>query len=525
MYLMQTEIVFNAMHGNDTYSLINYNIGKESDHYLLSLFSNLLGGHAPLITLLPIPAYFVFGTGFRAINVTYMLLILIFALIFYCFVSRLAHDAWTGFLAVAITITMPLTVGLSRVFLVEYGLMILVVLWMYFQVRMDNFRDRRFSIPLGIVLGLGMLMKITFPIYIFGPAIWGLITVVSAGNINKKKIVNLLLNCLIILLTGLLVMSPWYIRNINAVISFGLNSGFGSASKNYSMGNIFAVTTLLKYWLSFINTVITFYYFVVLLCFLMIQVIRYFIQGKQDRTQDASGIRGANMQMMIIWFFVPFIIFSFGINKDLRFLLPALPALGVIIAETITRYIKESLPRLVTTIPLVLAFPFYLFCFTSLPLSSTYTLSAGPFLVIAPNVGYANRPISQAWPMEQILTAIKKDAKRNDIKMNAYFPLPVGIIPNHEYFNPNTFGYYSIRQNLKFYFTNFSPEEAETPDSVKEKLLAMQYIITKTQDLGPTFAYNPDITPMLLKGEFPFMEINRFNLPDGSEAIIFRKIQ
>ena len=229
--------------------------------------------------------------------------------------------------------------------------------------------------------------------------------------------------------------------------------------------------------------------------------------------------------MMIIWFFVPFIIFSFGINKDLRFLLPALPALGVIIAETITRYIKESLPRLVTTIPLVLAFPFYLFCFTSLPLSSTYTLSAGPFLVIAPNVGYANRPISQAWPMEQILTAIKKDAKRNDIKMNAYFPLPVGIIPNHEYFNPNTFGYYSIRQNLKFYFTNFSPEEAETPDSVKEKLLAMQYIITKTQDLGPTFAYNPDITPMLLKGEFPFMEINRFNLPDGSEAIIFRKIQ
>jgi hypothetical protein len=525
LYLAQSEIMFSAIQGNDTHSFINYGIEKESEHYLLSLFSTLTGVHAPLIVLLPIPSYFILGTGFPAITATYMLLIIFFVLALYSFVLYLTDDAWVAFLAVAITSTMPLTAGLSRMFLVEYGLTILVVLWMYLQVRMDHFRDRRFSVPLGIVLGLGMLMKLTFPIYIFGSVLWGLLSVVRAGNINKKKVINLVLNFLIILLVAWFIMSPWYMKNINYVISFGLYAGFGSASKYYSLGNVFDLTTLLKYWLAFINTVMTFYYFVALLGLLIIQTIKYFVEGKQESPKNVIESKNVNIAMMIICFLIPFFVFSFTTNKDLRFLLPTLPSLGVIMAEIIikaTKGIKKGSLRLITMF-LILAFPFYLFCFTSLPLSSTYNLNAGPFLIIAPNVGYAVRPISQTWPLEQILTVIKQDAQRNNIKTSMRSPLPVGIIPNHVYFNPNTFTYYSIHKNLEFAFAHFIPAATGNIGSEMDKLLSMQYIITKTEDLGPDFAYNPNINPMLMNGELPFVEIDRFPLPDGSEALIFRR--
>jgi hypothetical protein len=107
--------------------------------------------------------------------------------------------------------------------------------------------------------------------------------------------------------------------------------------------------------------------------------------------------------------------------------------------------------------------------------------------------------------------------------MSVRSPLPVGIIPNHAYLNPNTFTYYAIHLNLKFALAFFIPTDTGDLLSERQKLLGMQYIITKTEDQGPVFAYNPNITPMLLKGELPFVEIYRFALPDGSEALVFKR--
>jgi 4-amino-4-deoxy-L-arabinose transferase-like glycosyltransferase len=518
-YLANSEIIFKAFQGNDVFSSMYFGVRNVNGFYLFSLFSRLMWGiKAPLIALITLPGYLVFGSGFRGLTITYFLLIVCFTWVYYKFTSRVS-DRWTAFLATVITSTMPLTIGLSRMFLVEYGLMILTVLWVSLQLQSDNFRDRRFSIPLGIVLGFGMLMKVTFPIYVIGPILWGLISSVRTGN-SKRQFLNLFGNCMIVLLIGIVVMSSWYIKNINQVLINAFNSGFGSASQDYSLGSVFDINTLLKYWIGVINGGISFYYFVILLFFFMIEMMKHILHVKKQTSQmvNKGGVR-TQLPIFIIWFLVPFLIFSLGVNKDYRFLLPALPALGFIISQLIMDSLGRKSLR-ITLIPLLLIVPCFLFGYTSLPLSVTYTASVQSFLIIAPNNGYAMRPVRQIWDQQQILLTIEQDAIKNNVKID----FPIGVLPSSEYFNANNFMYFSIAQNLPYQFEAFSPAKDQTElTSQRERLFKMDYLITKTGDQCPSFACNPGFTPLLLQGKLPFVEVTRFNLPDGSEGIIYRK--
>ena len=174
-------------------------------------------------------------------------------------------------------------------------------------------------------------------------------------------------------------------------------------------------------------------------------------------------------------------------------------------------------------IALLLIFPFVLFMYTSLPLSSSYFFQAGPFVVIAPQIGYATRPVRQDWPLEKMLTTIYEDVQKNKPK-EASSPIPVGVVPNAEYFNVNNLGYFSAHNKLPFALDLFYPSSNNDWTDQKENIFSKDYIITKTGDQGPTFAYNAQLTPLLLNGELPFHELARFKLPDGSDGIIYKKL-
>jgi Dolichyl-phosphate-mannose-protein mannosyltransferase len=519
MYLEHSEIIFNAVHGHTSYNSAYFNLTAFGGFNLVSLYTHLLGGsHAPLIALLPIPIYFVFGTGFPGLAATFFVLIVAFSLIFYCFVSEIV-DGPTALLAVVITSTMPLTVGLSRYFLVEYSLMILVTLWVYLQIKSHHFREGGYNIWLAIVLGLGMLMKVTFPLYVIGPIIWGLASVLVETRFDGAKLGTLVRNGLIVLLVGILLMGTWYIPNIKQILTFAYGAGFGGPAQYYSIGNPFEVRVLLNYWLGVINSGISAYYFFVLVFLSVAQGIAYLFNEKRSTSILAAESK-TSIWIMLSWFLVPFIVFSFGVNKDVRFLLPALPPIGFMIARLLVRpFYNNRLGKV--AIVLMIAFPCFMFGYTSLPLSSNYSLQVGPFLMIAPQINYAARPVSQIWPLEQMLFAINKDARKNNLT-NGNSPVLVGVVPNHQFFNPNNWGYFSAHHNLPFTFDLFEPPLNDDWTVQKDRILSKAYLITKTGDQGPSFAYNPFLTPLLLNGELPFNEIARFTLPDGSDGIIYR---
>jgi hypothetical protein len=519
MYLEHSEIIFNAFHGHETYNPVYFTLATLDKFNLVSLYLHLMGGgHAPLLTLLPVPSYFLFGTGFPGIAITFLLLILTFNLIFYRVVSEI-WDKPTALLAVVITSTMPLTVGLSRYFLVEYGLMILITLWVYLQIKSNHFREARHNILMGIILGLGMLMKVSFPLYIIGSILWGLAFVFAEIRFDKK-IVNVFRNGLIILLVGIVLMSTWYVPNIKQVWAFASNAGFGRAAEDYSLGNPFDIRVLLNYWLAVINVGTSAYYFFILVFLCVVQGITYVVHKKRSTFRWVDSLKTPSW-IMLSWFFVPFLVFSFGVNKDVRFLLPTLPPLGFIIARlTVPLFYNSNFGRVV--IALLVAFPLFLFGYISLPLSSNYTLHVGPFLAIAPQIGYATRPISQKWPLEQILLTIDEDARKENLT-NVNTPVFIGVVPNHEFFNVNNLGYFSAHHSLPFTLELFESSLDNDWTVQEERIIAKEYIITKTGDQGPSFAHNPYITPLLLNGELPFNELARFQLPDGSEGIIYKR--
>jgi hypothetical protein len=519
-YLEHSEIMFNALHGYESYNLAYFALTTAGKFNVMSLYPHLLGGsHAPLITLLPIPIYFAFGTGSTGLAATFFVLILVFNLIFFRFVSEIA-DKPTALLTVIITSTMPLAIGLSRYFAVEYGLMILVTLWVYLQIKSKHFRESRYNIWLGVVLGLGMLMKITFPVYVIGAILWGLMSAIGETNFDKRKLVNIVLNGVMVLVVGIGLMGTWYIPNLEPVLTFAFNAGFGGPAQNYSMGNPFDIRVLLSYWVGAINIGISAYYFFV---FGLLSIAQGFLYVS-SKEQSASGLVDTPkvpIGIMLAWFLVPFMIFSLGVNKETRYLLPALPPIGFIVAKRIVDFFhKHHLGK--AAIVLMIAFPCFLFGYMSLPLSSHYSLRAGPFLLLAPEIGWATRPVRQSWPLEQILITITEDARKND-KRQIDAPIFIGVVPNYQYFNVNNLGYFAARHQLPFTFELFEPPLNGGWTVQRDRIVSKDYWITKTGDQGPSFAYNPYLTPLLLNGELPFNELARFQLPDGSDGIIYKR--
>src|SRR5439155_17863221 len=66
----------------------------------------------------------------------------------------------------------PFLIWLSRETLVDYWLTAMVALAMWLLLRSKEFSDRNASIAFGIVCGLGLLTKWTFPLFVVWPAAW-----------------------------------------------------------------------------------------------------------------------------------------------------------------------------------------------------------------------------------------------------------------------------------------------------------------------------------------------------------------
>jgi|SRR5688572_11431380 len=522
LYLTHSVIVYKALNGLDTLSSTYYGVRNNDASYLFHLFPLLLYRiRAPLILFLPIPAYFIFGTGSSGIFATFLVLILMFMFIFHRLASKLTNPS-VAVVAVVVTSTMPLTIGLSRYFLTEFSLMILTVTWIYVQLQSENFSKRAYIIPLGIILGLGMLMKVTFPIYISGPILWGF-ALALWGRQPEKNFLNILANSLCVLAIGVLIASTWYLPNLYWIVHTAFDVGYGSYAKIYSMGEVFDIWTLFKFWQAVVNGGISSYYFLAILLFFGFKIIKFIKLRKLNRSNliiNESGIPKAILSILLMWFSIPFIIFSFSITKDIRFLLPVFPALGIIIAQMATEVLGKGLFS-TSKVWLLLVFPCIMFGYMSIPSKINVTLTAGPFIIVTPQIWHTNRPLKQDWKQNHIIDAIEKDSLNEGIEIDS----PIGVIPNHMYFNALNFTYYAVKQDKVYQFESPSQltDKADL-DSEIRNLLSMEYVIIKTGEEG-LYAYNSKITPLLLEGSLPFTEIRRFDLPDGSEGIIYRKIR
>jgi hypothetical protein len=490
----------------------------------LGTLSHAFGGmKAPLISLLPLPFYFTIGHGKDSIIAINLALIVIFCFIFFRLVRELAGP-WPALVAVMISSTMPLTIGLSRQFLVEYGLMTLVTGWLFFQWRSDYFRSLSHKIILGIILGLGLLMKASFPLFIAGPVMLGLYRRWQEEKFILKKWVY---DFALIGLIGAAIASIWYLPNALRVAKFAFSAGFGSLATDYSFGIPWAWETLSRFWQIIINLGISTYYGALLLAMLALWVIQSLLSRVLRRELSATrhSYKQDSVIFLLLWFVIPFLVLSLGVNKDYRFILPALPALGALLVLLLFRVVPSGLWR-GFLLSATLAFPIFMFCHFTFPDMQKLYWANRSWIWLTSSLGYTTRPIQEKWPQIEIISTILSDAQKTGPLPGPLHKPRTLLVVDHRFFNQNNFSYYAAFLNTPLIFSAVNARSQEEWPARREYLLQSQYALTKESgDQGAPFnsVMNPEIRKMLASGELPFVEVARFELPDGSESILYRK--
>lgn len=468
-------------------------------------FPDVFRTKAPLLAALPVPCYMVMGDTYKSARCVNVFFIIIGS--YYLFkLGTILSNERAGLLSVFVLNTFPLAFGLSREFLVEFGLMVFVVMWMYYVLKSDIFENRKHAYALGILLGLGSLMKITYLLYILPPTLYLYVRKTrNSGRINRASLKNILITAVM----GIVISGIWYFKNLSSIVSYVLSAGYGKIAQNYGMGDIFSWRTILDYWLFLINYGLSSYYFVLIIFLIITGFVLYF-KNKHIPFADKSYLYA-----LLIWFSIPFIIFTFGVNKDYRFTAPLFPAIALLMGTLLENSTRRNGKVILFAI---LIFPLVNYSYVSFS-SGPVSLRLKQFIIFENCLGYAHPPVRERWPVKKVIEFITKDAMRTN---NTY--AVATLLFNHQYFNTITLSYYSKSGNSMMIFNDLP--EGKTLDEIVSKIeQESDYLFSKSDKLGPEFttAKNIPIITLLNRGELKFRQIAVIRLPDKTYLTIYKR--
>ncbi|HAM34765.1 MAG TPA: hypothetical protein DEB40_00130 [Elusimicrobia bacterium] len=283
---------------------------------------------APLIAVLPLPLYAVFGTGER-IALWVNMLALPLTWLFAFRIGRLFYGERAGLAAAMACALLPLSYGLSRFFYVECVLTAFVTwsVWEILRVRAD---DRWAGARLGALLGLGLLAKSSFLLYVIGP-IW----------LRREALRP---HAKTALVCGGLLASTWYAWNLPFVAGFGLSAGFGSISHSYG-SHALSYAALRGFAVQVVFQALSWPYALVAVVLLA--------AAWQSRPRPWNW--GDREWFLLFWLGLPFLCVALAVNKQVRYLAPILPALAVAVgaaaAAVASGTLRTAMAALLTLAP------------------------------------------------------------------------------------------------------------------------------------------------------------------------------
>ncbi|SPE39325.1 4-amino-4-deoxy-L-arabinose transferase and related glycosyltransferases of PMT family-like protein (modular protein) [Candidatus Sulfopaludibacter sp. SbA3] len=340
----------------------------------MAKLNSVFGFKAPLIAALPAPFYLIFGRRWHAaflVNIASMAIL--FSVLY-----RICLRWWTSraaVLTVAITGSMPLLYGLTRWYLVEYPLTALVALAIYILVAPGDPQKPGKALLFGAVCGLGLLLKVSFPVFVLPSflSVW-------IRSLKRARFLALaLLACM-----GLAL--PWYAFHLLPTIANAIMAGFGESARVQGTGPIFTRQAMVTYLSRVAREGVSNYYI-----WLTMLTLVWTSLHAEGRTFLRSLIR---KQPVLLFWMLPFALFFFGGNKDVRYIAPILPAFALLAASVLDFAVPRNLVGngLAGVILLI-------------PFLQMFAISFGiPFP--SHDLPYAHRFDRIAWPHSEILQAI-----------------------------------------------------------------------------------------------------------------------
>jgi 4-amino-4-deoxy-L-arabinose transferase-like glycosyltransferase len=448
----------------------------------------------PLVAALPTPIYWIAGRRTRAafaINLAFLLLM--FGALYW--LGKKYASPRAGLIAIFVAATMPILYGLSRWFLVECGLTAMVCLAVCLIAEWNEFDGVWKAFLLGAVCGLGLLMKMSFPLYVLIPMLFfALRARTSALRMETMAA---------FVVPAMMLALPWYFFNFRSVLDTALKAGSTEAAKIYGTGEAFSWPGISSYLTNLMNAGPTLYFIALaLLIFAFARAI------------PASGRRG--LMLCAMWG-APVLFLVFGHYRDLRYAAPLFPALALALGILIETALSNRGTKAGVVAYAVLALPLLSMVQTSFGVFGNRPFEMGGLLFVAPRLDYARRYDSAGWPQQEILVDIYRGAKLAGGERKS-----VILGTDSVRFNADNFQLAAIRNRLPFDMTTTAYQNE--PAALLALLSSGAYFIHKEGGEAQAANFN-NLGKVALKdvresGRFVELPIAR-ELPDGGVAHVF----
>ncbi len=490
-----------------------HQLTNEGFKAFLSAYASSFRTKAPLISVLPIPFYLLFGTGYQTALLVNSLFVVIANLFLFLLVRRLFSPG-IALAAVAFYQTMPLAYGLSRTFFPDYGLAALVIVWLYYLVAAQRLTRGPANFALGVVLGLGLLMKILFPAFIAGPL---LVVLYDRHKDRPSPAAHhfwLWRLCArwplaAILVPGAAMASTWYVFHVRAILTYAWQGAYGEIGSQYGGG--------LAHWAALaINRGASFYYAAALL----ILGTAALLVNRQRLSFDHRAA------LLAAWLAPPLLAIASGRNREIRFLISLLPAVATLLSLAVFHLGRHRNVQVALAV-LLLIFPERLFAALSYrPLHHGHSEEnrLGPFVLFSRDLGWARPPSSEGhWDQQRILEALRRLAPPSSR------PRYVVVGVEHPYLNANLLSYFNAYTQYPLRFTSLGYAEASADAAVARiwefdaRFLLMQDGL-HDHDLPPFLnQVNQQIQGRLDRGELPFRLRARVALHAPVTAVVYER--
>lgn len=226
-------------------------------------------------------------------------------------------DKKAGYMAGIFLSLYPGIYGISRHCMLENGIIPITILVILSLIRTQNFTSTRYSILLGISLGIGFLTKYHFAIFVAGGICYEIFLLVK--NWSKLSIRTNLKKCFnLILITGavLAISLPYYLKNYHLIIRF-FSMSFHT---NLPPGPEIVKSGSLASWLFYLFTLINFQLSLPLFT-IFAGALFYLLSNK---TRILKNLH------LLLWILIPYLFLQSGDTKWARYSIGYLPACALI---------------------------------------------------------------------------------------------------------------------------------------------------------------------------------------------------
>lgn len=434
---------------------------------------------APLISLVPLPLYALFGTGERVAVWANLPLAALAAWAW----ARTAREWWrdhprggdAAALGGALSALLPLVYGLSRVFFVETLLSALLALfaWRCAAARPD---DRREGARLGLLIGLGLLAKSTFALLAVG-FVWP----------ARRRLRPHAKSALVVAAP---IAATWYAVNWPYVLGFAWSAGFGRIARDYAGAG--GLSARLGWLAAIARDGLSWPLAAAMAAVAAAALLR-------PKRAD-EGTRAA------LWALAPLAVYAAGVNREPRLVAPLLPVLALLAARAAVSFSRPA-ARAAAAAALLGA---------SSAVCADQTFFAGPARALA----YNGAPDADAgWDRAALIDAVVRAAGPDAV---------AAIALEHRRLNANSLSCLAAARGLPLSFVSLGYAQDSKEAALirlKEKGAAALVLVDGVGDASlPAFLNraNAGVAEAVRSGRLPARETAAIPLAPGVTAVVYR---